>query len=175
MPLRAENAQLLIVVLCSCYYICYECPVIEHTWKNVTASPSCSRTLDYPTYGGLIQGCNYPWWVKMELLINGIEVMCSSRQSLRIATNSVWTCATWSWMPPSAIMRSVCRAIWRASTPSEVERLIHQYDMRNIRFTVEWHRESDKDYGVTSLLWFQLSLPGDGNLGASLKPPYSSS
>lgn len=127
------------------------------------------------TYGGLIQDCKYPWCVKMELLTTGTEAMFSSHQSLHITTNSVWTCATWSWMPPSAIMRSVCRAIRRASTPSEVEQFIHQYDMRNIRFTVEWHKESDKDYGVTSLLWFQLSLPGDGNLGASLKPPYSSS
>lgn len=40
-------------------------------------------------------------------------------------------------MPPSAIIRSVCSAIWRASTPSEVERFTFQYDMRNMRFTVE--------------------------------------
>lgn len=38
----------------------------------------------------------------------------------------VYTCAMWSWMPPSAIMRSVCKAIWRASTPSDVERFTVQ-------------------------------------------------
>lgn len=53
----------------------------------------------------------------------------------------VLTCATWSWMPPSAIMRSVCSVIWRASTPSEVERFTDQYVMRNIRFTMREGRE----------------------------------
>lgn len=90
----------------------------------------------------------------------------------------LWTCATWSWMPPSAIMRSVCNAIWRASSPSEVEQFKDQYVMRNIRFTME---DRDRQRGRVRTCRTELGeiniqgLPGVGNLGESLKPPYSSS
>lgn len=45
------------------------------------------------------------------------------------------TWATWSWIPPKAIIRRVCRVICRASAPSKEARFTDQYDIRNIRLT----------------------------------------
>ena len=53
-------------------------------------------------------------------------------------------------MPPSAIIRSVCNAIWIASSPSVVERFTDQYDMRNIRFTMEGGRDRKRGEIVRS-------------------------
>lgn len=116
------------------------------------------------------------------------------------------TWATWSWIPPKAIIRRVWRVICSASAPSEEARFTDQYDIKNIKFTAiqkEYHRECNcnqyssekhhswvvqthdicisKPRSSTAALGFCISdpsgvrLPGVGNLGASLNPPYSSS
>lgn len=65
------------------------------------------------------------------------------------ASSLVWqsleiTWATWSWIPPKAIIRRVWRVICSASAPSEEARFTDQYDIKNIKFTgiqKEYHRE----------------------------------
>lgn len=75
------------------------------------------------------------------------SALCSRRKPKWFGERELKTWATWSWMPPSAIMRSVCRAICRASTPSEVERFTDQKDMRNIRLT--GRRRDERKLGQT--------------------------
>lgn len=75
----------------------------------------------------------FSYVIKSEELI--FNIICS-RQVLNTQFLHV-TCATWSWMPPSAIIRRVWRVIRSASAPSELARFTAQNDMRNIRFTAE--------------------------------------
>lgn len=60
--------------------------------------------------------------------------------------------------------------LWGGAIHTPVRHEEHQ-----IYYEAKRNGESGGQCGAKNPLWFLQSLPGEGNLGASLKPPYSSS